>query len=294
MNRTLLSILFLCFILTSVNADPVADKPVPRLPWHVANIWWNIEKETPHFKSLEIDFEIKQEVSSDINLYIAPIGLGRLSGISFYGGIQTNCNGFLNVEDKQRKHIGKGAIFSRWGEGFITPDYCRKEKDGLMESAGYEGDFISVRKPIKWSAGKYTYALRVIKTVEEKDETYTWVGGFVREHKSDKEFPIGDLRFEGKDLTFWNRHSAFVEVYSTAKIRKSEIPTVTIAFDIPRINGKTAAIKDASAYYPNQGTAGSPDCARVSAQGSQAVVELTPEIFQRDEKRRRHPIALEK
>jgi hypothetical protein len=282
----------LSLLLIPAGAQSAGKESMPRLPWHVANIWWNLTSETPNFESLEIDFEIDRDVSSDVNLYIAPIGLGQLNGIRFYGGLQSNCNGFKSVEDKQRRHIGKGAIFSRWGEGFITPDYCRREKDGLMESAGYEGDFISVRKPIPWSAGKYTYSLRVVETAEEKGETFTWIGGFVREHKTDTETSIGALRFEGKNLTFWKRHSAFVEVYATAKIRRSKIPTVSVAFGIPRVNGKPASVASASAYYPNRGGAASPDCARVIARGSEAVVELTPKIFHRDEKLRRHPVVL--
>jgi hypothetical protein len=39
---------------------------------------------------------------------------------------------------------------------------------------------------------------------------------------------IGSLRFEGSEFTFWAKHSALVEVYSTSKIPKSGILKVNV------------------------------------------------------------------
>jgi hypothetical protein len=45
----------------------------------------------------------------------------------------------------------------------------------------------------------------------------TWFHCRVKDHaKPDTVFEVGSLRFEGEDFSFWARHSAFVEVYSTA------------------------------------------------------------------------------
>lgn len=102
---------------------------------------------------------------------------------------------------------------------------------------------------------------------------------------------VGSLRFEGTDFTFWERHSAFVEVYSTAKIPKSGIPKVNVTFGWPRLNGKKVPLKKAHAYYPDKGGPDSPDCAWVKAEGENCVVEVGP-IFKRDEAKRRHELPL--
>ena len=48
---------------------------------------------------------------------------------------------------------------------------------------------------------------------------------------------IGSILFEGEDFTYWDRHSAFVEVYATSKIPKSGIPKVNVSFSRPRLKG---------------------------------------------------------
>ncbi|MDR2981359.1 MAG: hypothetical protein LBV12_03830, partial [Puniceicoccales bacterium] len=140
---------------------PKVEK-LPNLPWHMVNLWWNFEKETADFQSFSIDFSINQTVdSSKLNLYIAPIGYGKFNEVGFYGGIQTNSGGWpaAKIDEKWRHDIGKGAIFSRWGKGAMSLDNARAAIDGVYESAGYEGDFVSVRRPFPWTAGKYTYSL---------------------------------------------------------------------------------------------------------------------------------------
>ena len=102
---------------------------------------------------------------------------------------------------------------------------------------------------------------------------------------------VGSLRFEGRDFTFWARHSAFVEVYSTAKLPKSGIPKVNISFGWPRLNGQPVALKKASAYYPHDTGPAAPDCAWVKADGEACAVEIGP-IFKRDEAKRRHDLPI--
>ena len=38
---------------------------LPKLPWHVANIWWDFEKPVEHFTSLEMDVSIDRDVPSE-------------------------------------------------------------------------------------------------------------------------------------------------------------------------------------------------------------------------------------
>jgi len=272
-----------------------AGVSLPRLPWHLANIWWEFETPTPNFESLEIDVTIDRDVPDTYNLYIAPVGLGRLSGKDFYGGLQSNINGWRQGQDRTRVHPGKGAIFSRWSSDKKTPiglDHVRVAgEDCLVESAGYEGEFASVRRPLAWTRGTYTYRISRDQTEVCDGQTNTWFACSVKD-PAGVLHPIGSLRFEGGSFEFWARHSAFVEVYSTAKIPRSGIPKVNITFGYPRVNGRPPPLKRAHAFYPNKTGPAAPDCAWAKAEGDCVRVEVGP-IFQREEARRRHDLPLE-
>lgn len=267
---------------------------LPRLPWHVVNIWWDFEREVPHFESFSMEVTIDREVPSIYNLYIAPCGAANINGLQFYGGLQTNINGWVSGEDRTRVHPGRGAIFSRWSHDKKTPiglGHVRTAgPDCLVESAGYEGEFASVRRPVAWTKGTWRWEVVRGETERDGDKAGTWFTCQV--HAPDGAVTkVGSLRFEGDDFTWWARHSAFVEVYSTAKIPRSNIPKVGVTFGWPMINGKPAPVKQASAFYPNKSGPAAPDCAKAVADGAAVRVEVGP-IFVRDEAQRRHPLAV--
>lgn len=270
-----------------------AGVTLPKLPWHVANIWWNYEKPVENFSSLEVDITIDRDVPDTYNLYISPCGTADMNGMSFYGGLQTNINGWANKESRERVHRGKGAIFSRWSADKKTPiglDHVRTAADDcLVESAGYEGEFASVRRPFAWTKGTYTWSLTKGATEEIDGKPHTWFTCRVKPADGEAT-EIGSLRFEGKEFTYWARHSAFVEVYSTAKIPRSGIPKVVVTFGAPRINGVALPSKQTTAYYPDKGGPDSPDCAKITADGTNCVVTVGP-IFKRPEAERRHVVA---
>lgn len=265
-----------------------AGVKLPPLPWHVANVWWDFEGPVKHFTSLEVDVTIDRDVPEEYNLYISPCGIAKVNGLQFYGGIQTNINGWASKESRERVHRGKGGIFSRWSSDKTTPiglEHVRTAaEDCLVESAGYEGEFASVRRPYAWTKGTYTWSITKGTTEGES----TWFTCTIRDAKGSVQ-EVGSLRFEGTDFTFWERHSAFVEVYSTSKIPKSGIPKVMVTFGWPRLNGKMVPLKKVHAYYPDKGGPDSPDCAWVKADGENCVVEVGP-IFKRDEAKRRHEL----
>lgn len=275
-------------------AQPAAE--LPGLPWHLANIWWNFE-DSPSFRdfqSLEIEVSIDRDLPENLNLYIAPVGLGEINGISFYGGLQTHINGFLGPEDRERKSLGRGGIFSRWSHDKqtpLTPNHLRRHDDGLQETAGYEGEFASIRRPVAWGRGTYTYRIRKGEPGELDGKPATWFTASITDQQSGETTEIGSLLFEGETFTFQPRHSAFVEIYATAWIRNTEIHPVVVTFGYPRVNGLAPALDHAFALYPNEGSQGSPDAAVVTADGPAAVVTVT-EIFTRDEAQRRHPLEL--
>lgn len=270
---------------------------LPRRPWHLANIWWFFDGPVKNFESLEMDVTIDRDVPETYNLYVSPCGSSLINGLQFYGGLQTNVNGWVSGDEQTRVHRGHGAIFSRWSSDKKTPiglEHVRKAADEcLVESAGYEGEFASVRRPYAWKKGTYTWGIYKGETIERDGKPSTWFTCRVRNHANDEVTEVGSLLFEGTEFEFWNRHSAFVEVYSTSEIRRSNIPKVNVTFSRPRINGEKVPLKRAMAFYPDEaaGSTSSPDCAKVKADGEKAVVEVGA-MFVRDPKQRRHGLDL--
>lgn len=266
---------------------------LPPRPWHLANLWWDLETPVQNFASLEVDVTIDRDISSDYNLYLAPCGIAEINGLQFYGGIQTNINGWEDRSSQVRVHRGKGGIFSRWSSDKKTPiglDHVKAPFDDcLMESAGYEGEFASVRRPFAWNKGSYTWCVKK----GESENGSTWFTCSIRDREKNTEHEVGSLKFEGTDFTYWARHSAFVEVYATEKIPRSGIPKINVTFSHPRVNGKIPPLKKVSAFYPSKRGPASPDCAWVKPADEGCVVEIGP-IFVRDEARRRHDLPMVK
>ncbi len=293
---------FVSFVLSAVAADEcaqpspeemarIAGVTLPAYPWHTANIWWEFTQPIEHFESLEMDITIDRDVPSTYNLYVSPVGSALINGLQFYGGLQTNINGWESPEKQERVHRGQGAIFSRWSHDkktSLSAADLRMEPGGLCETAGYEGEFASVRRPLTWTKGMWTY--RVAKDREEvaDGKTYSWFLCHVK-GPNGTTTDVGRLRFEGSDFTYAPRHSAFVEVYATAPLPRSGIPKVNVTFGWPRLNGRKPEAKKVHAFYPDKKPTGSPDCAWVKASGENCTVELGS-IFKRDEAQRRHAL----
>lgn len=285
--------------LTTVQATPqemAAELGIelPRKPWHLANIWWHLESEVANFESVRIPFTIDRDVPETVNLYIAPVGVAKINGLQFYGGIQTNINGWEDRVSRKRVSRGRGGIFSRWSHDKKTPiglDHVSESGPGsLVESAGYEGEFASVRRQMAWTKGTWIYEIRKDEQVEIDGAKHTWFECRIQNPEG-QWHSIGKLRFEGETFTYWNRHSAFVEVYSTAWIPRSGIPQVHVTFGWPEINGRPAKVTSASAHYPVTGSQAGPDCATIIGEGPNVRVEVGP-IFRRPEQQRSHPVEI--
>ena len=82
--------------------SPQKEKKYAPMPWHLVDTWWDIGKETV-FESLAVDVTISSDVPANVNLYIAPIGLGHLDKTPFYGGIQTQSDGNTRSDPKLRR-----------------------------------------------------------------------------------------------------------------------------------------------------------------------------------------------
>ncbi len=181
------------------------------------------------FDKISVDLQIKDDISADEFLYIAPF-CGRINGINFYAGIQTQCGGYVNPLHNEQNadyhEIGKAMIFSRWDTRNIKA--LQKATNGVCESSGYEGDFISVRNTLKWKKGKYTLNLiNTHKTIELDGILHTFVEFSAYDHQKDSSFSCGMLAFPGEQLVLNKANYMFVELYSELT-RISSTPKGTI------------------------------------------------------------------
>ena len=240
--------------------------------------WWDFGKDT-EFESYEVDFSLSNDVDPRVRLYIAPIGLGHFNKVAFYGGIQTQADGYRTHPHPRRKeYIGKGAIFSRWGERDIKA--TRKSEGGLFESGGYEGDFISVRNKFNWTKGRYTYRITRMDREVVDGKPHTWVGAFVYSHERDENIFIGALRFPGEKLVLSRSVANFVEIYGRV-IPVEQIPRVTVTFSNPTVNGQPVKDATATAIYPD----GVPDYANAIAVDGALVVRVGEKVANRAKRR---------
>lgn len=272
---------YLCmtlFILpvASAYAEDNAPAQLKPPPWHLVDIWWDTGKDRP-FESYAIDVTISDDVPASVNLYVAPIGLGHLNKTPFYGGIQTQSDGYTK-QDRRLRKIGPGLLMSMWGERSL--DAIRPSAGGLCQSSGHEGDFVSVRRPYKWKKGKFTYRIvRMDKDVVE-NKPYTWVGAFVYSHEKDENIFIGALRFPGENLVLTRQVASFVEIYGRP-IPVERIPKLRVTFGNLRVNGRAIEKPAATAIYPK----GVPDFADTVSNKGGVIVTVGHKVEGRKERR---------
>ncbi|MFT5524087.1 MAG: hypothetical protein ACI9HK_002037 [Pirellulaceae bacterium] len=278
MSRTLLTLAAIIAIASLFAAPQVTyGQQYKKMPWHLTDIWWDLG-ESRSFESYSIDVTIDEDIPETIRLYIAPVGLAHLNDTPFYGGLQTQSDGYTKA-NKQLRGIGRGLLMSMWDER--SPTAIRPAAGGFWQSSGHEGDFVSIRRPFKWTKGKYTF--RVVKmdretVLDEQGEKKecTWVGAFLYSHVSDENIFIGALRFPQTDLKLSRNVANFVEIYGP-KIAVDKIPQVTITFSNPTINGKTVENASASAIYPD----GVPDFAHAKGVEGGVVIKVGEEVKER-------------
>jgi hypothetical protein len=251
------------------------EKQYPSPPWHLVDLWWDIGKDTP-FESYSIDVDISDNVPSSVNLYISPIGLGHLSKTPFYGGIQTQVDGYTKQDQHLRK-LGPGFLFSMWGERSL--DAIRPSIGGFCQSSGHEGDFVSVRRSYEWQKGKYTYKIVRMDKEEVDGQPMTWVGAFVYSHAKNENVFVGALRFKGENLVLAKQVASFVEIYG-GRIPVDQIPKVTVTFGNLVVKGKAAQVVSAHANYPKN----VPDYADVAAKDGALVVKVGEPVENRTDR----------
>jgi hypothetical protein len=240
-------------------------------------VYWDLAEDQP-FQSYSVDVTLSDDVPESVNLYVAPIGLGILSGTQFYGGLQTQVDGNTKADPTLRK-IGRGFLFSMWGERSV--EAIRPGEGGYWQSSGHEGDFVSVRRAFAWTKGAYTYRLVRMDEGERDGKPLTWVAAFVESHATGEHVYVGALRFPGRDLTLGKRNLAsFVEIYGRA-IPVERIPRLTITLGPLRVNGAEIQPERVTAIYPE----GVPDFADAELADGKVVVTVGERVDGRTERR---------
>lgn len=269
------AVIIFCLGWLAVEPVSAADE-YARMPWHLVDLWWDLGEDRP-FESYSLDVTISAAVPATSNLYIAPIGLAHLSDVPFYGGVQTQCDGYPKRAPTLRK-LGPGLLMSMWGERSL--DAIRPSIGGYCQSSGHEGDFVSVRRPYEWQPGTYTY--RVVRMDREvvDGQGKTWVGAFVYSHALDENVFIGALRFPKDELVLSRKVASFVEVYGR-RIPVDEIPQSTVTFSNPRVNGQPVAPTSVEAIYPER----IPDYAAAAWRDSQVIIDVGRPVEGRTERR---------
>jgi hypothetical protein len=260
----------------TICAQDARPNAYRRTPWHLVDTWWDVGRDHP-FESYSVDVTISQPVPAESRLYIAPIGLGHLNNTPFYGGIQTQADGYSKANPRLRG-IGPGFLMSMWGER--SHSAIRPSAGGLFQSSGHEGDFVSVRRPFAWKAGTFTYKLIAMDKQVIDSKPYTWVGAFVLVHAENENVFVGALRFPGDKLVLGRQLANFVEIYGPT-IPVDKIPRVTITFGNLKINGQPVVQPTARAVYPK----GVPDFAEAKAQDGQLVIVVGRPVIKRTRRR---------
>ena len=267
--------LFFVTLLLPALALAAEDNGPKPPPWHLIDIWWDIGQDTA-FESYSIDATISDDVPSTVNLYVAPIGIAQLSGTKFYGGIQTQADGYTKRDQHLRK-IGPGFLMSMWGQR--SPDAIRPSAGGFWQSSGHEGDFVSVRRPYEWKKGKYTY--RVVRMDREvvEGKPYTWVGAFVYSHENDEKSSSGHCGFRAK-ISSWPASSP-ASWRSTDGRSGGGNPQGHRDVRQPAGEWDGRGEPSATAVYPKR----VPDYAEAVAQDGQLVVRVGEPVPDRKERR---------
>lgn len=83
MKLFLIVMVVVCGTSRLLAENKAADDYAP-MPWHLVDIWWDIgicwdSGDDLPFESYSVDVTISDDVSLDVNLYVAPIGIGHLN-----------------------------------------------------------------------------------------------------------------------------------------------------------------------------------------------------------------------
>lgn len=200
---------------------------------------------TSNFRSVVINIEIYDEPDNNDGLYFQ-MYQGRLNGVGFYFGIQTD------VYKPGVGSTGKGLILSRWETRDLSN--VRTVEGGWSQSAGYEGNFVGIRKHYEWTTHSYQLKVAYIET----DDTGDWYGVWMSDLDNGAEDFLGSIRFpkvEPSKAGIKNGGITWTELYYK-KIQETPIPNWHVSInDIYAIDlkGETICPNHATSTYSKIG-----------------------------------------
>ena len=181
------------------------------------------------------DFTIDNDpgdFSDSHGLYLM-VCFGTISGHNFYFGLQTDV-----YDPNQGRRVGKGLVFSRWGERDLALAKVAGGDEGWAQSSGHEGDFIGVRRSYDWSAGDYRMRL----APDGEDDDGAWYGVWVTDLSTNLRTWAGSLKFPLVDggATVYPPVYSTLEIYGGPPIRPIDIPEWQVSMERPTGDGDKA------------------------------------------------------
>lgn len=239
----------------------------------LVNMTWDCQIHSSQLDKLSIEFFLTRDLRDGDTVYVAPL-FGHINGQGFYSGIQTDVRGWKSKTDQTDVQIGRGLIFSRWAENGtrIPLHYAQGGSKAIYESDNYEGSFVSVRTPFRWSAGIWRLEIRRQAT-SEKDQLYSWFKSYLIDARTGAETWIGSLRFDGTEFPASQSFTSFIEIYGATH---NGIPQIEIGFAPPKINGMECGNRDVHLIYQSNTPARYRRYVSVSRDSQWMVASLDP------------------
>jgi hypothetical protein len=225
-------------VVVMVAVEVGYSKPLGlKIPSGLHYVYWNFG--TSNFKAIVINVTIYNEPDTHDGLYFQ-MYQGRINGVGFYFGLQTD------VYKPGVGGTGKGLIFSRWETRDLSN--VRTVEGGWSQSAGYEGNFVGIRKNYGWTTHSYKLKIAYIET----DDVGDWYGVWITDLNNKTEDYLGAIRFpkasSRKTVGIENGGITWTEIYYKASW-ETPIPNWHVSID------KIYAVKfDGKIVYPKSAT----------------------------------------
>lgn len=220
------------------------EPPAPEYrtrPWHMAYVFaWFRSPDDPHqIESLSVDLQLIGDLPESPHLFVVPLN-GGLNETLFYFGVMTQSYE-VSDGDGWKRVRSPGFVFTRWGT--MSREYVRPAKGGHFLASDHEGEHVSARAPGRVAGGRYTFTLKVVEKVADEKKPHVWVGGYVYSHATKQTNHVGDLRFDGAELTQRYAIGSFLEVLADEDRKKNlsdAMPEMKVAVGRWEIDGKRA------------------------------------------------------
>jgi len=212
----------------------------------LAYVWWFWGDSVHGLQSIDFDLTIHndidvRELPTVSGLYLI-LFMSAVSGTGYYFGIQTDV-----YDPRIGRGRGKGLMFSRWDTRDLYT--VRVAPDGWSQSAGYEGDFVGVRKAYPWGAGNY----RVRIALDGDDDKGRWFGLWITDKATGETTWCGSLRFD-RFTSLEPSGGTAPEIYGFGSVKPVDIPEWHISMQRPvgdESAQSTEAYIDYSSLVPN-------------------------------------------